>query len=585
MLYGVSLRVLMAAPASITSATTMIATFVPDVAGDYAVQLTISNLIGESTDQMIVSVSAPETIEIGGSHNQDLHLTKLSDNPDVPDYIVTSNLTMNARLTIDPGVRIEVGNDNLIRITQSGSFVASGTADEPIVITGTTEMPGFWRGIWIQSSHPENTFSHIHVSGAGSNNITSGAPRAGLHLTGARLNLNNSRFIDIDGYGVSSPSNDSQAPMESCEFENNSQGAMLIAAAQIRFIDSETNFGNLDIVILGTTLNNEVDHVWTAPQNGRYRFSATLNIFDNLTIEEGTQMVMDNDVLVRFRGDLTRALGTENNPITIKGSVEQAAFWRGITIESSNLGNTLEHVHIAHAGHSNLLSGYDRAAIGMGTNARATFSNLHFSEIDGYGIYIRHDDARVDFNSLIFSQNITSGAIHMHAIHISGIDTQTDFGNNYVVVNGGQVPELADVEWPNLLNGKYVFTNHTTIWGKVTVQPGSIIEFGIDVLVRVRTSGVLVANGTESDSIIFTRRAGSSNNWRGITIETSSPENSMNYVQISHAEEMPHLVLVALGQANLGLHNNARLTLTNSTISQQSWVWGLFKTFCRIDRI
>jgi hypothetical protein len=550
---------------SITSATTMIATFVPDVAGDYAVQLTISNLVGESTDQMMVSVSAPETVEIGGSYNQDLHLTKLSGSSDVPDYIVTSNLTMNARLTIDPGVRIDVMSDNLIRVTQSGSFVASGTSDLPIIITGTTELPGFWRGIWIQSNNLENTFSHVHVSNAGSNNISSGAPRAALHLTGARLDLNNSKFFDIDGYGVSSPSNDSQVPMDNCEFENNSQGAMLISAAQIRFIDAETNFGDQDIVILGTTLNNDVVHTWTAPQNGRYRISANLSIFDSVTIEEGAEILMDNDVLVRFRGDITKALGTATNPITIKGSLEQAGSWRGITIESSNLENTLEHVHFAHAGHSNLMSGFDRAAIGLSSNARATFSNLNFSDIDGYGIYIRYDDTRVDFNQLIFGQNITSGAIHLHAIHIRGIDTQSDFGNNFVVVNGGQVPESDDVEWQSLLNGKYLFTNTTTIWGKVSIQPGSILEFDNDVLMRVRTNGIFVANGTAADNIIFTRREGSSNNWRGITIETSSLENSMNYVQISYGGNAN--LVSGLGQANLGLHNNSRLSLTNSTIS------------------
>jgi parallel beta-helix repeat protein len=551
--------------ASISSATSMAATFVPDLAGDYSVQLTISNLMGESTDQILVSVTAPETVEIGGSYSQDLHLTKLSDNPDVPDYIVTSNLTMSARLTIDPGVRIEVMSDNLIRVTQSGSFVASGTSDMPIVITGTTELPGFWKGIWIQSNNLENTFSHIHVSAAGSNIITTGAPRAGLHLTGARINLNNSRFFDIDGYGVSSPSNDTQAPMENCEFENNNQGAMLISAAQIRFIDTETNFGNQDVVILGTTLNIDVDHVWNAPHNGRYRISAQLNIFDNVTIGEGTELAMDNDVLVRFRGDILKALGTATNPISFKGSLEQAGSWRGITIESSNLENIMEHVHFAHAGHSNLMSGFERAAIGLGNNARATFSNLYFNDIDGYGIYIRHDGARADFNNLNFGQNISFGAIHLHAIHIRGIDNQSDFGNNYVVVDGGQVPESDDVQWQSLLNGKYLFTNAATIWGKVSIQPGSILEFDNDVLVRVRTNGILVANGTSSDNIIFTRREGSLNNWRGITIETSSLENSMDYVEISHAGNAN--LVSGLGRANLGLHNNSRLTLSNSTIS------------------
>jgi hypothetical protein len=551
--------------ANLNNANSDVATFVPDVAGDYLVSLTISNSLGQSSDEVTLTAIAAGTQEIGGTYSEELHLVNINENPDIPDYIVTSNLSMSAKLRIDPGVRIEVMSDVLIRILQNGFIEANGTAAEPIIITGTSNMAGFWRGIWNQSSDFDNVLNHVHISGAGSNNITTAAPRAGLHVSGVRLNINHCVFSNITGYGISVTSTDVQIPLENCSFSENSQGAMRITAAQMRYIDNETDFNNHEIVITGTNINTGTDHTWPAPQNGNYRFSSTLNVFDNVTIEQGATLLFDNDVLLRFRDGVFKALGTETHPVVFKGSVEQAGSWRGTTIESSSLENHFEHVHYHHAGHTNLMSGFGKAAVGFSSNARGTFANVHFDDIDGYGIYIRYTNTSISLEELNFGQNLSQGAIHMLAEQISDLDNQSYFNDNYVVVNGGQIQEEENVVWPSLWSGKYLFTNTTTIWGKVSIEPGAILEFDNDVMMRVRTNGVLVANGTVSDNIIFTRRSGSMDHWKGLAIETSSLENSMDYVEISYAGNSN--LISGIGQTNLGLGNNARLTLTNSTIS------------------
>jgi len=553
--------------ASINNANSDIAAFVPDVAGDYLVRLTISNNLGQDSDEVMITAIAAGTQEIGGNYSEELHLIKITEDPDIPDYIVTSTLSMTAKLRIDPGVRIHVTSDALIRIRPNGTIEANGTSAEPIIITGASNMAGYWRGIWSESSDFDNVLNHVHISGAGSNNITTSAPRTGLHVSGARLNINHCTFSNINGYGISVTSTNVQIPLENCSFSENEQGAMRITAAQMRFIDSETDFNNHEIVITGATLNDDINHVWPAAKNGNYVFTSTISVFDNVTIEAGAVLLFDNDVLLRFRGGSGKyqALGTEDNPIIFKGSVEQPGSWRGTTIESSNLENRFEHVHYHHAGHSNLLSGYGRAAVGFSSDARGTFSNVHFDDIDGYGIYIRYTNTSVALENLSFGQNINQGALHMLAEQIEDMDNQSNFNNNHVVVNGGQIQEGDNVVWPALLNGNYLFTNTTTIWGKVSIEPGAILEFDNDVIMRVRTNGILVANGTASNHIIFTRRSGSMDHWRGIAIETSSMENSMDYVEISYAGNAN--LISGIGQTNLGLGNNARLTLTNSTIS------------------
>lgn len=550
---------------SISNAGNSSASFVPDVQGDYLVELTISNEMGEDSDGLMVTALDAGTKEISGNYSDDLHLTKRVDDPETPDYVVTNTLSMTARLTIDPGVRIHVASDNLIRIRQDGIIEANGTASEPIIITGTTQLPGFWRGLLVESNNLENELNHVHISASGSNNIATGQSRTALHVSSARVKLNSCHFINNDGYGLTVSSADSRIPMQNNYFDNNSLGAAFITAGQIRDVDTETDFGNDDIRISGTTLNTNAEHTWRAALNGNYRFTSNLSIFDEIVIEEGAVFTADNDVFLRFYSDaVVRMQGTENNPIVFKGTIEQPGSWRGIVIESSDLNNRIEHVHFSHAGHSNLMVGYDRAALGFSSGARAGLSNVHFSEIQGYGIFMRYEATRVTFENLSFGSGISVAAAYMRPVHLYELDTQSNWGGYHIEVNGGSVPDTEDVVWPKLNDGMYLFTGTTTIYGKLTLQPGSILEFDNDALFRVRTNGVFVANGTPSDHIILRNKTGSAAHWKGIAIETSSLENSMEYVEVSHGGNSS--LITGIGATNIGVGNNARLKLHNSII-------------------
>lgn len=552
--------------ATLNNANSETATFTPDVAGDYQINLTISNGLGESSDGLVVTAAAAGTMEISGSYNDDLHLMNIVEDPDVPDYLVTGDITVSAHLIIDPGVRIAVMSDNRIRITSDGVLDAQGTEDEPIVITGNSELPGYWKGVILESNNLENEINHVHISYAGSNIISSGRPRTGLHVESGRLNISNSSFTEIDGYGLSVRSSDSRIPMNNNHFQNNNLGAVFMTAGQIRDIDEASDFNNSDIVMDGSNVQLSTDHTWKAALNGRYRFSDDINIYDNINIEEGAVFAADNDVRIYFREDaILRVSGTSANPVIFKGSLEQAGSWRGIFYENSSLEGFMEHVQIAHAGHSNLASGFEKTALGLASSARLSLSNVHFSEIDGYGIYIRYDGTGISIVNSHFGQGIAQAAMHIRVQQIAGIDTETDFGNNYVEVQGSSLDETENVTWPKLKNGTYLFNGSSDISGQITLQPGTVLEFDNDARLRIINDGVIVANGTASENIIFTRKSGSASHWKGLAVESSRMENSMEYVEISYAGNSN--LISGIGQTNLGLGNSARLTLTNSTIS------------------
>jgi len=141
-----------------------------------------------------------------------------------------------------------------------------------------------------------------------------------------------------------------------------------------------------------------------------------------------------------------------------------------------------------------------------------------------------------------------------------------------VVVDGGTLNTGVNHTWMNLQNGKYLFTSNADIYDRITIQPGTLLEFTNDVLFRLRAGSVIIAEGTASDRIVFTRRDGTGAHWRGIYYQSTSVESIMDYVEVSYAGNSN--AGTGLGQTNIGLDNNSRLTITNSIISN-SLGWGI----------
>ena len=66
------------------------------------------------------------------------------------DYYVDCNISVSAKLTIEPGVVIHFKNNASITIESAGALVAVGTASSPIVLEGDSPLAGYWKGIYIK---------------------------------------------------------------------------------------------------------------------------------------------------------------------------------------------------------------------------------------------------------------------------------------------------------------------------------------------------------------------------------------------------------------------------------------------------
>ena len=115
----------------------------------------------------------------------------------------------------------------------------------------------------------------------------------------------------------------------------------------------------------------------------------------------------------------------------------------------------------------------------------------------------------------------------------------------------------------------YVVTDEVDLRALLTVEPGTTIEFENDTRFELRSSGGLVADGTESAPILMTGTEETPGWWDGIFARSSeNPNNVLNWVTVEYGGgadftgAAPGNVVVGHGT------NSASMSITNSTLRQ-----------------
>jgi len=116
---------------------------------------------------------------------------------------------------------------------------------------------------------------------------------------------------------------------------------------------------------------------------------------------------------------------------------------------------------------------------------------------------------------------------------------------------------------------KYLVTTTVAVEDGVTltIEAGTEIMFENDVALRISTGGAIDANGTSANPIRMTATDGNEQPgwWRGVAINSTSTNNSLDYVEVRYAgsSSMNDIGLAA----NVAIADEKALTLTNSTLA------------------
>lgn len=350
------------------------------------------------------------------------------------DYIWPCHIIVEAPLTIEAGVTIAFEQGAGMEIKdygeRTGSITAIGTADMPIVFTGTNEVPGAWNQIEMNSADLNNKFHHTIIEYAGG---TDGSKAAINTVGNSKVEIQNTIIRNNKGNGVFVHNAANIQGWETNTITENQGYPLEIAARKIKFLDgtqsSYTDNGQNQIYVNSGSIYNrgfiedEIGgpiHTWLNP--GVPYFIAE-NIFvqkdrgnekpGHLKITEGCEFIFEEEygIQVYHNNPILQILGTPENPVTFSGK-NGAGSWKGINIkESSSTLNTIENTTIADAGQSHWNWFEGEAGLSLGTQTGKTINlnmtNVHITNSAGCGVIERKlsSASTITYNNVTFSGN------------------------------------------------------------------------------------------------------------------------------------------------------------------------------------
>ncbi len=384
-------------------------TFVADLPGEYEVELTVSNANGEDKDKVKITAAGSTSVEaivLEGEIKADRVLTNIVTDPNLPDYIANTDVTVSAKLTIQPGVVIAFAADKGIYFSNpAGALVAKGTSGQPIVFTGKTKTKGFWKGVMIYSSSNLNEIDYTEVSYAGGSALTGVSAKSNLVLYGnsstpATAKITNSTFTNGNGYGLYVQHGAKLGAFSNNTSSNNAGTAAYVYADQLGVLDAASKFntGNgYNGVQTEGDANSDTEATWPAFTDGsKYLVSADLSIESGVKIAPGAtfEFAADKGLYVRAGEAYLIAKGTSGQKITFTGKDKTKGAWKGVMIYSFSTLNELDYIEVSYAGSSALTGVSAKSNLVLygnsSTPAVAKITNSAFTYGNGYGLYVQN---------------------------------------------------------------------------------------------------------------------------------------------------------------------------------------------------
>jgi len=561
-------------------------TFTPNISGIYVIELEISNNDFTSTDTVTIMVTEVNTeiVEIGGTINEDIVLRNLVDTPGVADYCITSDINLEAVMTIEPGVELHFDADLsfIVRGNSGGILIAKGTAENPITFTAKdTNLP--WRGIGIVLSDDfRNEMDYVNISYAGIDDLSNIDRRAALGISSfSALKFTNSTISNSAEIGMFVEDR-VELTFENNRFENNAKAPLVLPADQVGQLDTASQFGLIngeDMIEVtgrnGSNVNLAEPTFWKPMDDGTsYFVTDSLVIDSELNIMPGVELYFDADKSMRIDGNgILIANGTEELPIIFTAKNPNLP-WRGIGIYSDSTRNIIDYGVISYAGVDTVFNLDERVAIGIGSFESLALTNSTISNSVNNGMLVEDSANLLNFSNNIFENNagtpliITAGQVH-------NLDTASTFGttngNDYIEILGDFLDgntSSDEITWtafddntPYYLTGNLSFQSS---FRGLNISPRVKIMVGSDLNIRVGGSFLSAKGESEAGRITFTA-FDQSLPWQGISFVTKNVRNELDFVEVSYAgsDQLGNIPVLA----NVGVFGFNNLTVTNSIIS------------------
>ena len=271
-----------------------------------------------------------------------------------------------------------------------------------------------------------------------------------------------------------------------------------------------------------------------------YIVSCRANVSGDLTIEPGVVIHFEDGAGLFIHGSIN-AVGTEDQPIVLRGVQEVAGYWAGIYISSTSVLNRLEYCIIDHAGGHAFSSNDQKGAIIMGGGPpRMAINNcsIGFSSTYGVNLVLTTTELTSFENNTIHNCETPIYADAEVVQQLGGSTSFIDNTNSFIEVGAGVVGEGSTVWAKNSIPyhvsatdfglTKSIFINGTN---NLILEPGVAIELNSGGSIEITGEGALTAVGTSDEPILFTGTTKLAGAWKGVYF--SGTKNILN--RIEHA--------------------------------------------------
>lgn len=326
----------------------------------------------------VLSQFSGASIDLTGTEEADRVLVNQSDDPNFADYFIDGTWEIDAAITVEPGVRIEMRSGADINITVNGSLNATGTASANIEIFGKQPTSGYWENITFESNNLNNKLIYCVISDGSEEWDEPGM----VTLRGsAQLIMQHTTLSNGSVSGLQLKNADCKLP----NFQSNYIDGMsfepiyLNNLNQAKYLDATTTFGTNNTLNQIKIEGENYSVATTVPDmNIPYYINSSFSIDAGHTaIDAGVTFIMAANVSIVVNASSSLSFnGNSSKNITIKGEQPTKGFWAGIEYLSNNLNNVFSYTNISDGTQSD----WDTdATIYIKNSGQLAMDNCHIS--------------------------------------------------------------------------------------------------------------------------------------------------------------------------------------------------------------
>jgi hypothetical protein len=286
-----------------------------------------------------------------------------------------------------------------------------------------------------------------------------------------------------------------------------------------------------------------------------------------IQFNEGASLTVDRD-------GIFRALGSSGSPITLIGTDQGRASWRGIFINTSAGANQLEHVIIEDAGDGEVFGQFTDNHAAVTFQGRLSMRNCTIINSGDIGVFSEEnlDESQIDMFDNITISGCKRFPILINQNHISSMDlnscTFTENGINMVGLHQDHGDRLNLPTTFEALDIPYFIESGIDLYASLTLESGVDIVMGNGAFINSTTNNnqYILIQGSQSNHVTIRGQEALSGFWQGIYITEPNAQNIWEYLDLSDGGSKVQGFNST--PANVTLEMDANLVINNCTSSR-----------------